>query len=82
MTQIPDIDTVRDYLTGLQDRICTAIEDADGSARFVEDRWERAPADGNAHGMQRIAGGRRREFGVGYGGVPTAAATCLKYWSP
>ena len=34
---------------------------------------QEVPADGNAHGVQRIAGGRRGEFGVGYGGVPTAA---------
>ena len=33
---------VRDYLTGLQDRICAAIEQADGGARFVEDAWTRA----------------------------------------
>ena len=38
MTPIPDIDTVRDYLTGLQDRICAAIEVADGGARFHETR--------------------------------------------
>ena len=40
MTRIPGMDpqfdSVRDYLTGLQDRICAAIEAADGQARFVE----------------------------------------------
>ncbi|MBN8798784.1 MAG: coproporphyrinogen III oxidase, partial [Stenotrophomonas nitritireducens] len=41
-----DFDRVRDYLTDLQDRICSAIEQADGHARFVEDRWQRA-GDGN-----------------------------------
>ena len=46
MTQISDIDTVRDYLTGLQDRICAAIETADGGARFTEDRWQRAEGGG------------------------------------
>jgi coproporphyrinogen III oxidase len=46
MTQIPDIDLVRDYLTGLQDRICVAIESADGSARFSEDNWTRAEGGG------------------------------------
>src|SRR5699024_5224315 len=40
-----DFERVRAYLTGLQDRICTAIEDADGTARFVEDRWERTTGD-------------------------------------
>ena len=37
-----EFDRVRDYLTGLQDRICAAIEQADGQARFNEDRWQRA----------------------------------------
>jgi coproporphyrinogen III oxidase len=31
---------VRDYLRDLQDRICNALEKADGEARFVEDAWE------------------------------------------
>ena len=37
MSALPDIAVVRDYLTGLQDRICTAIETTDGSAKFAED---------------------------------------------
>ena len=37
----PDFDAVRAYLTGLQDRICTAIEQVDGGARFIEDAWSR-----------------------------------------
>ena len=41
---LPDLDTVRAYLTGLQDRICAAIEQADGAARFVEDAWTKDPA--------------------------------------
>ena len=39
-------DTVRDWLTGLQDRICAAIEGADGGARFAEDNWERPEGGG------------------------------------
>ena len=39
----PNFDVVRTYLTDLQDRICAAIEAADGQARFVEDAWSRAP---------------------------------------
>jgi coproporphyrinogen III oxidase len=45
MRAMNDMTPVRDYLTGLQDRICTAIEAADGSARFREDAWSRPPAD-------------------------------------
>ena len=52
---IPDIGRVRDYLTGLQDRICTAIEGADGSARFLEDAWTKDPASSPIRG-----GGRTR----------------------
>jgi coproporphyrinogen III oxidase len=45
---MPDIDTdaVLAYLRGLQDRICSAIEQADGSAKFSGDRWERAEGGG------------------------------------
>ena len=52
---MPAFDHVRDYLTGLQDRICAAIEAADGGARFVEDAWQRDPADAGA----RLRGGGR-----------------------
>ena len=37
----PRIDRVRAFLSGLQDRICAALESADGGARFVEDAWRR-----------------------------------------
>lgn len=34
------------YIQQLQDRICAALEEADGSARFQEDHWERAEGGG------------------------------------
>lgn len=37
---------VERYLLDLQDRLCAVIERADGSARFREDRWERAEGGG------------------------------------
>lgn len=37
---------VADYLSGLQDRICAAIEDLDGGAAFREDAWERGEGGG------------------------------------
>ena len=40
MPPMNEFDRVRDYLTDLQDRICAAIETADGQARFSEDRWQ------------------------------------------
>ena len=42
----PDADAVLAYLRGLQDRICSALEQADGTARFASDRWNRAEGGG------------------------------------
>ncbi len=36
-----DIAAVKDYLMGLQDRICAALEEQDGGATFLEDNWGR-----------------------------------------
>uniref|UniRef100_UPI00066C1F47 coproporphyrinogen III oxidase n=1 Tax=Stenotrophomonas maltophilia TaxID=40324 RepID=UPI00066C1F47 len=41
-----EFERVRAYLTDLQDRICAAIEAADGQARFQEDLWQRAEGGG------------------------------------
>jgi coproporphyrinogen III oxidase len=46
-----DLDAVRDYLLGLQDRICDALEEADGAARFTEDAWQR---EGGGGGRTRV----------------------------
>ena len=46
---------VEAYLRDLQDRICTALEAADGGARFAEDAWTRPPAGADLRG-----GGRTR----------------------
>lgn len=37
-------EAVKAYLLDLQDRICTALEQEDGSAHFMEDAWTRRPA--------------------------------------
>ncbi|MBI5782705.1 MAG: oxygen-dependent coproporphyrinogen oxidase [Gammaproteobacteria bacterium] len=47
----PDIDTVKNYLLDLQDRICTAIEREDAKEKFREDAWQRAEGGG---GRSRI----------------------------
>jgi coproporphyrinogen III oxidase len=39
-------DLAETYLRTLQDRICTALEQLDGSARFEEDAWQRAAGGG------------------------------------
>ncbi|WP_432474846.1 oxygen-dependent coproporphyrinogen oxidase [Amphritea sp. HPY] len=43
---VPDIESVKSYLLDLQDRICKALEQADGSARFEEDAWDREAGGG------------------------------------
>ena len=63
-----DFDQVRDYLTGLQDRICAAIESADGGARFDEDAWTRSEGGG---GRTRILrdGAVFEQAGIGFSDV-------------
>ena len=46
MTDQPDIQAVKDYLLRLQDRICRAVEQADGQAWFREDAWDRPSGGG------------------------------------
>lgn len=41
----------QEYFRELQDRICTALEAADGGTRFREDRWER---EGGGGGRTRV----------------------------
>lgn len=45
MTQ-PDLDTVKDYLLDLQDRLCDGLARADGKAIFREDSWQREAGGG------------------------------------
>ena len=41
-----NIETVIEFLKSLQDNICSALEAADGSGKFVEDNWVRAEGGG------------------------------------
>ena len=52
-TMNPDL--VRNYLTGLQDRLCAILEEVDGKARFITDEWKRAEGGGGR--IRVIAGG-------------------------
>jgi coproporphyrinogen III oxidase len=69
---LPDAGAVRDYLRDLQDRICTALEHADGVGRFSEDTWVRAEGGG---GRSRILkrGNVFEQAGVGFSEVQGAA---------
>jgi len=40
------LENVKEYLLGLQDRICQGLEQADGQAVFIEDAWQREQGGG------------------------------------
>jgi len=71
---------VRDYLLGLQDRICNGLEAIDQSAKFRTDAWER---DGGGTGRSRVIsdGAIFEKGGVNFSHVfgeklpPSASAT-------
>jgi coproporphyrinogen III oxidase len=46
MSAAPDPAAVKAYLLDLQDRICAALEEEDGAARFREDAWQRTEGGG------------------------------------
>ena len=78
MTDAIDVDEIKDYLLELQDRICSALEEIDGTARFKEDLWQR---DAGGGGRTRVLNGGRvfEQGGVNFshvfGGEMPAAAT-------
>lgn len=45
---IPDISAVKNYLLGLQNSVCAALEAEDGTGKFGEDTWDR-PEGGGGH---------------------------------
>ena len=61
-------DRAATFFRGLQDRICAALEKADGSASFREDSWERA---GGGGGRSRVIadGGVIEKGGVNFSEV-------------
>jgi coproporphyrinogen III oxidase len=68
MNEIREIELVRDWLTELQDRICAAIEQADGAARFAEDAWTRAEGGGGRTRVLR-EGAVFEQAGIGFSDV-------------
>jgi coproporphyrinogen III oxidase len=42
----PNIEAVKEYLLGLQDTICNALEKVDGEGVFFQDEWERETGGG------------------------------------
>ena len=41
-----ELQTIIDYLLQLQQSICTSLEELDGEAVFVDDKWERTEGGG------------------------------------
>ncbi|MGD2063881.1 MAG: oxygen-dependent coproporphyrinogen oxidase [Nitrospirota bacterium] len=68
----PDLDAVIAYFQGLQDRICSVLEDEDGTARFREDAWQRDEGGG---GRTRVLaqGAVFEQAGVNFSHVAGAA---------
>jgi coproporphyrinogen III oxidase len=64
----PNVETVDTFLRDLQDRICAALEKADGGARFVEDAWTR-PAGGGGRTRVLKNGTVFEQGGVNYSRV-------------
>lgn len=68
MSTAIDTAAVRSFLTTLQDRICAALESADGQAAFAEDRWQRAEGGGGRTRVLR-EGALFEQAGVGFSHV-------------
>jgi coproporphyrinogen III oxidase len=66
-----DIEAVGDFLRGLQDRICQAIERIDGRARFIEDAWDRPEGGGGRTRVLR-EGAVFEQAGIGFSRVEGA----------
>lgn len=67
MRDIP-LEQVKHYLRDLQDRICQALEQADGQARFQEDLWTREDGGGGRSRVLRD-GNIFEQAGVGFSHV-------------
>ncbi|KZN60792.1 coproporphyrinogen III oxidase [Pseudoalteromonas luteoviolacea CPMOR-1] len=63
-----NLETVKEFLLQLQDAICAGLEQADGSGRFVEDKWERAEGGGGRTRVLR-GGDVIEQGGVNYSHV-------------
>ncbi|MCF6217958.1 MAG: oxygen-dependent coproporphyrinogen oxidase [Gammaproteobacteria bacterium] len=76
----PDINQVKSYLLGLQDRICAGIEAEDGQASFFEDNWSRETGLGGGGRTRVLTDGKAFEqAGINFshvsGGQLPASAT-------
>ena len=63
-----NIDTVKDYLQGLQSHICTQLEQLDGKSSFASDAWQR-PGGGGGKSRVLSGGDIFEQGGVGFSHV-------------
>ncbi len=68
---MPQLAAVEAYLHRLQDRICAALEAADGGARFAQDNWVR-PEGGGGRSRLLKDGALFEQAGVGFSDVSGA----------
>ncbi len=66
--EVADKDAVKQYLLGLQDAVCTAIEGEDGRATFREDAWDR-PQGGGGRSRVLAEGAYIEKAGVNFSHV-------------
>ena len=64
----PDIQAVKNYLLGLQARICAELEHEDGAAQFREDSWDR-PQGGGGRSRVLTEGAAFEQAGVNFSHV-------------
>ncbi len=64
----PDVDSVKNYLLDLQDRICIALERANGGERFREEEWQR-PQGGGGRTRVLAQGAVLEQAGVNFSHV-------------
>lgn len=68
MPDASDVAAVKNYLMDLQDRICSALEQADGQGAFAEELWDR-PAGGGGRSRILEKGALLEKGGVGFSHV-------------
>ena len=66
--EVVDKDAVRQYLLGLQDAVCSALEQEDGRATFREDGWDR-PEGGGGRSRALSEGAYIEKAGVNFSHV-------------
>ena len=64
----PDIQAVKEFLMGLQDSICSGIEQLDGQQTFFEDDWDR-PQGGGGRTRVLTGGAVFEQAGVNFSHV-------------